>query len=99
MLVYDPAEKFFWSDNVVPAVNDGGQRMDSARYWNTIRSREDFERTRDLWDIGSMRVVDYVPGKYHYAFGDATCGWEQPRVQGGAALDTAATAVAWLRDC
>ena len=40
VLVYDPAEKFFWSDNVVPAANDGGQRMDSSRYWNTIRNRE-----------------------------------------------------------
>ena len=27
ILVYDPAEKFFWSDNVLPASNDGGQRM------------------------------------------------------------------------
>ena len=29
VLVYDPAEKFFWSDNLLPAANDGGQRMDS----------------------------------------------------------------------
>ena len=41
ILVYDPAEKSFWSDNVLPAANDGGQRMDSSRYWNTIRSPED----------------------------------------------------------
>ncbi len=72
VLVYDPAEKFFWSDNLWSAANDGGQRMDSARYWNTIRSREDWNRTRDLWDLGSMEVVDYVPGQYHYALGDAT---------------------------
>ena len=43
LLVYDPAEKFFWSDNLLPAANDGGQRMDSSRYWNTIRSPEDCE--------------------------------------------------------
>jgi heparin/heparan-sulfate lyase len=72
VLVYDPSEKFFWSDNVVPAVNDGGQRMNSARYWNTIRSRDDWERTRDLWNLGTMRVVDHVPEAYHYALGDAT---------------------------
>ncbi len=72
VLVYDPAEKFFWSDNLLPAANDGGQRMDSSRYWNTIRSREDWNRTRDLWDLGTMRVVDYVPGQYHYALGDAS---------------------------
>jgi len=72
VLVYDPAEKFFWSDNVLPAANDGGQRMDSSRYWNTIRSPEDWNRTRDIWDLGSMRVIDYVPGQYHYAMGDAS---------------------------
>jgi hypothetical protein len=72
VLVYDPSEAFFWSDNVVPAANDGGQRMNSARYWNTIRSRDDFERTRDLWDIGQMRTVDHLPGHYQYALGDAT---------------------------
>ena len=72
VLIYDPAEKFFWSDNLLDAANDGGQRMDSARYWNTIRSREDWNRTRDLWDLGTMRVVDYDPDHYHYALGDAT---------------------------
>ena len=72
VLVYDPSEKFFWSQNLLPAANDGGQRMDSSRFWNTIRSPEDFERTRDLWNLGSMRVVDHVPGQYHYAMGDAT---------------------------
>ena len=44
MLVYDPQEKFFWSDNLLPAANDGGQRMDSFRYWNTVRSRADLEQ-------------------------------------------------------
>jgi heparin/heparan-sulfate lyase len=81
VLVYDPAEKFFWSDNLWPAANDGGQRMDSARYWNTIRSREDWNRTRDLWDLGSMRVVDHVPGEYHYALGDASHAYSHNKLR------------------
>ena len=79
VLVYDPAEKFFWSDNLLPAANDGGQRMDSSRYWNTIRSPEDWNRTRDLWDLGSMRVVDHVPGQYHYAMGDASNAYSRDK--------------------
>jgi hypothetical protein len=71
ILVYDPSERFFWSDNVVAAANDGGQRMDSARYWNTVRSVGDWNRTRDLWNLGNMRVVDYQASSYHYALGDA----------------------------
>jgi hypothetical protein len=81
VLVYDPAEKFFWSDNLLPAANDGGQRMDSSRYWNTIRSPEDWNRTRDLWDLGSMRVVDYVPGQYHYAMGDASNAYSHEKLR------------------
>lgn len=77
MLIYDPKEHFFWSENVVQAANDGGQRMDSSRYWNSIRSVEDWEKTRDLWDIGHLRIVDNVDEVsghrgYHYALGDAT---------------------------
>ena len=72
ILVYDPHERFFWSDNIVDAANDGGQRMDSARFWNTVRSIEDWNRTRELWNLGTMRVVDYKAGSYHYALGDAT---------------------------
>ncbi|MGC2197654.1 MAG: heparinase II/III family protein, partial [Terriglobales bacterium] len=81
VLVYDPAEKFFWSDNLLPAANDGGQRMDSARYWNTIRSCGDWNRTRDLWDLGSMRVMDYVPGQYQYAMGDASNAYSRDKVR------------------
>jgi Heparinase II/III-like protein len=81
LLVYDPAEKFFWSDNLVAAANDGGQRMDSSRYWNSIRSRDDWNRTRDLWDVGSMRTVDYVPGQYHYAMGDASNAYSREKVR------------------
>jgi hypothetical protein len=72
LLVYDPAEKFFWSSDVLAAANDGGQRMNSSRYWNSIRSIKDWENTRDIWNIGHMRVTDYEPGQYHYGLGDAT---------------------------
>jgi hypothetical protein len=77
MLVYDPKEHFFWSENVVQAANDGGQRMDSSRFWNSVRSLEDWEKTRDIWDIGHLKIVDNVDapdgqGGYHYALGDAT---------------------------
>lgn len=81
VLVYDPAEKFFWSQNLLPAANDGGQRMDSSRFWNTIRSPEDFERTRDLWNLGRMRVVDHVPGQYHYALGDASYAYSREKLK------------------
>jgi hypothetical protein len=81
VVVYDPAEKFFWSDNVVAATNDGGQRMNSSRYWNTIRSQADFDRTRDLWDLGTMRVVDDVPGLYHYALGDASNAYSKDKLR------------------
>ena len=80
MLVYDPSEKFFWSENLLPAANDGGQRMDSSRFWNTIRSPEDWQRTRDVWDLGTMRVVDHVPGQYHYALGDAGNAYSRDKV-------------------
>ena len=77
MLVFDPQEHFFWSENVMEAANDGGQRMDSSRFWNTIRSLDDWDKTRDIWDIGELRVVDSVEATsardgYHYALGDAT---------------------------
>jgi len=80
VLVYDPSEKFFWSDNLLPAANDGGQRMDSSRFWNTIRSPQDWERTRDLWNLGTMCVVDFVPGRYHYAMGDATNAYSRQKL-------------------
>lgn len=81
MLVYMPGEKFFWAENLWAAANDGGQRMDSSRYWNTVRSREDFERTRDLWATGSMEETDYVPGVYHYARGNATRAYSRLKME------------------
>jgi hypothetical protein len=81
ILVYDSREHFFWSDNVVDAANDGGQRMDSARYWNTVRSVDDWNRTRDLWDLGAMRVADSEAGSYYYALGDATNAYSSRKLK------------------
>jgi heparin/heparan-sulfate lyase len=81
MLVYKPGEKFFWAENLWQAANDGGQRMDSSRYWNTVRSREDFEKTRDLWATGNMEATDYKPDAYHYARGNATRAYSESKVE------------------
>jgi len=83
MLIFDPKEHFFWSENVLDAANDGGQRMDSSRYWNTIRSREDWEHTRDLWDLGKMKIVDNAegPNGYNYALGDATRAYSSHKLR------------------
>ena len=77
MLIFDPEEHFFWSENLLDAANDGGQRMDSSRFWNTIRSLEDWDKTRDIWDTGHLKIVDCLDATndrsgYQYALGDAT---------------------------
>jgi hypothetical protein len=72
LLVYKPGERFFWSENRWPAANDGGQRMDSSRFWNSVRSLEDWRRTRDLWDRGRIEALDTVPGEYTYTRADGT---------------------------
>jgi hypothetical protein len=73
LLVYKPGETFFWGENLWTAANDGGQRMDSSRFWNSVRSLEDWRRTRDLWDRGRMEAVDDShPADYTYARGDGT---------------------------
>ena len=81
MLIYEPGEQFFWAENVWPAANDGGQRMDSSRYWNTIRNVADWERTRDLWDLARMEVTDYVPNEFQYARGDATHAYNPSKLE------------------
>ncbi|HJQ24206.1 MAG TPA: heparinase II/III family protein [Blastocatellia bacterium] len=81
MLVYQPGEHFFWAENLWPAANDGGQRMDSSRYWNTIRSREDWKKTRDLWDLARMEATDYQPGEFQYARGNATRAYNPSKLQ------------------
>src|ERR1043165_9623340 len=81
MLVYQTGEKFFWAENLWPAANDGGQRMDSSRYWNTVRSRDDFERTRDLWATGNMEATDIHDGQYVYARGNATNAYQPSKME------------------
>ncbi len=81
MLIYDPSENFFWSENVLAAANDGGQRMDSSRFWNTVRSLEDWRKTQDLWNLASMRITDYEAGSYHYALGDATRAYSPAKLR------------------
>jgi hypothetical protein len=72
MLVYKPGETFFWGENKWKAANDGGQRMDSSRFWNSVRSLEDWERTRDLWDRGRIEAFAPVPGRFTYVRADGT---------------------------
>ena len=82
VLVYDPAEKFFWSENLMPAANDGGQRMDSSRYWNTIRSPKDWERhARPVGPRHPCGSSIMFPGKYHYALGDATNAYSREKLK------------------
>ena len=64
MLIFDPKEHFLLVGKLCcEAANDGGQRMDSSRFWNTLRSHEDWEKTRDLWDVGQMKIVDSGDGR------------------------------------
>jgi hypothetical protein len=91
LLVYKPGETFFWGENLWTAANDGGQRMDSSRFWNSVRSLEDFRRTRDLWDRGRMEVVDDSnPEVYTYARGDGTRAYHPGK------LDRFVRELAWL---
>lgn len=80
MLVYQPGERFFWGENLWPAANDGGQRMDSSRFWNSVRSLSDWERTRDLWDRGRIEAYDDLPGQYVYTRGDGTRAYEPSKL-------------------
>ena len=90
MLVYQPGERFFWGENLWPAANDGGQRMDSSRFWNSVRSLEDWRRTRDLWDRGHMDVDDSQPGVYTYARGDGAGAYQPGK------LDRFVRELVWL---
>ncbi len=56
MLVYQPGESFFWGENRWPAANDGGQRMDSSRFWNCVgASRTSGARATSGTAVGSIR--------------------------------------------
>ena len=80
LLVYQPGETFFWGEDKWAAANDGGQRMDSSRFWNSVRSLEDWRKTRDLWDRCRMSPVESVPGGYHYAKADATRAYQPSKL-------------------
>jgi hypothetical protein len=80
ILVYQPGETFFWGENKWPAANDGGQRMDSSRFWNSVRSLEDWRRTRDLWDRCRMAPVAAEP-EYRYARADATRAYQPSKLE------------------
>ena len=80
VLVYQPGETFFWGENKWTAANDGGQRMDSSRFWNSVRSLEDWRRTRDLWDRCRMAPVAAEP-EYRYARADATRAYQPSKLE------------------
>ena len=80
VLVYQPGERFFWGENLWPAANDGGQRMDSSRFWNSVRSLEDWERTRDLWDRGRIEAFEAREGEFVYARGNGTASYQPSKV-------------------
>jgi hypothetical protein len=90
LLVYQPGETFFWGEDLWTAANDGGQRMDSSRFWNSVRSLEDWRRTRDLWDRGHMEVDDTRPGVYTYARADGTHAYQPSK------LDRFVRELVWL---
>ena len=81
MLVYKQGETFFWGENRWTAANDGGQRMDSSRFWNSVRSLEDWERTRDLWDRARIEAFETRPGVFTYARADATRAYHPSKVE------------------
>jgi hypothetical protein len=80
MLVYRPGETFFWGENLWPAANDGGQRMDSSRFWNSVRSLEDWRRSRDLWDRCRLSDVAAEPS-YRYAQANATRAYDPTKIE------------------
>lgn len=81
LLVYRPGETFFWGENLWPAANDGGQRMDSSRFWNSVRSLEDWRRTRGLWDRGRIEAFHAVAGRYTYVRGDGTRAYDPGKLE------------------
>ena len=92
LLVYQKGERFFWGEDLWPAANDGGQRMDSSRFWNTVRSLADWGRTRDLWDRGRIEAFESVPGAYAHARADGTRAYNPSK------LDRFVRELTWLPD-
>ena len=77
VLVYDPSEKFFWS----VGCSRRRKRWRPANGFFALLEYDPqhrgLENTRDLWNLGCMRVIDHVPGQYHYALGDATNAYSE----------------------
>jgi hypothetical protein len=80
LLVYQPGERFFWGENLWTAANDGGQRMDSSRFWNSVRSLEDWRRTRDLWDRCRLSPVA-AELAFVYARADASRAYQPSKLE------------------
>jgi hypothetical protein len=55
--------------------------MDSSRFWNSVRSLADWERTRDLWDRGRIEAFDPVPGVYTYVRGDGSRAYHPSKLE------------------
>ena len=55
--------------------------MDSSRFWNSVRSLEDWRRTRDLWDRCRLAPVESRPGEFHYARADATRAYQPSKLK------------------
>jgi hypothetical protein len=55
--------------------------MDSSRFWNSVRSLEDWRRTRDLWDRCRLEPVAAEPA-YRYARADATRAYQPSKLEG-----------------
>jgi hypothetical protein len=54
--------------------------MDSSRFWNSVRSLEDWRRTRDLWDRCQLSPVAAEP-TYRYARADATRAYQPSKLE------------------
>ena len=55
--------------------------MDSSRFWNSVRSLEDWERTRDLWDRGRVEAYEARSGAYTYARGNGTASYQPSKLR------------------
>jgi hypothetical protein len=54
--------------------------MDSSRFWNSVRSLEDWHRTRDLWDRCRLAPVA-AEASYTYARADATRAYQPSKLE------------------
>ena len=81
MLVYQPGETFFWGENKWTAANDGGQRMDSSRFWNSRAQPRGLEPHARPLGPRARGAFDPVPGRYTYVRGDGTGAYHPSKVE------------------